>query len=158
MAVEEPLLSLASMGGQAIVTAAVTDAWESVKRRVARLIGRGDQQQADLVDRRLEQSREELAGAPPSQLEQIEMQVAAAWRTRLLDALEEYPEIADELKVLVDEVRAARLSARTVSAAGHGVAAGRDVTITASGGGVGAGTVHGNVMPGNPTSPGPAGR
>ena len=42
------------------------------------------------------------------------------------------------------------------SAAGHSVAAGRDVNITASGGGTAAGVIHGNVTPGNPTGPGPA--
>jgi len=33
---------------------------------------------------------------------------------------------------------------------------GRDVNITASGGGTAAGVIHGNVTPGNPTPPGPA--
>jgi hypothetical protein len=36
------------------------------------------------------------------------------------------------------------------------VAAGRDVTITASGGGIAAGVIHGNVAPPNPTQQGPA--
>jgi hypothetical protein len=42
------------------------------------------------------------------------------------------------------------------SAAGYSVAAGRDVNITASGGSVAAGVVHGDVVPPDPTSPGPA--
>jgi len=57
------------------------------------------------------------------------------------------------LRTLVEHVQA-QLPTGAVPAAGHGVAAGRDVKITASGGGVAAGTVHGNVMPGNPTTPG----
>jgi hypothetical protein len=40
-------------------------------------------------------------------------------------------------------------------ASDHAVAAGGDVTITASGGGTAAGVIHGNVTPG-PTLPGPA--
>ena len=42
-----------------------------------------------------------------------------------------------------------------VAASGYSVAAGRDVNITASGGGMAAGVIHGNVTPG-PTPPGPA--
>lgn len=43
-----------------------------------------------------------------------------------------------------------------VLASGHAVAAGRDVNVTASGGGVAAGVIHGNVAPPGPTPPGPA--
>jgi len=43
-----------------------------------------------------------------------------------------------------------------VAASGHAVAAGRDVNITASGGGTAAGVIHGNVTPPGPTRPGPA--
>ena len=60
-----------------------------------------------------------------------------------------------ELRALVEEV-AAQLPAAAVSAADHSVAAGRDVKITASGGGTAAGVIHGNVAPPNPTPPGPA--
>jgi hypothetical protein len=43
-----------------------------------------------------------------------------------------------------------------VTASGHATAAGRDVIITASGGGTAAGVIHGNVTPPDPTRPGPA--
>ena len=52
----------------------------------------------------------------------------------------------------------AQLPAGMVSAADHSVAAGRDVNITASGGGTAAGVIHGNVAPPDPTPPGPANR
>ena len=42
-----------------------------------------------------------------------------------------------------------------MSAADHSAAAGRDMNISASGGGVAAGTIHGDVSTGNPTNPGP---
>jgi hypothetical protein len=83
--------------------------------------------------------------------------VAAAWQTRFLDLLEEHPDLAGELRALVGQSRAQQ-PAGSVSAAGHGVAAGRDVNVGASGGGVAAVTIHGNVMPGNPTVPDPASR
>jgi hypothetical protein len=44
-----------------------------------------------------------------------------------------------------------------VVASDHAVAAGRDVNVTASGGGTAAGVIHGNVTPPGPTQPGPAG-
>ena len=71
------------------------------------------------------------------------------------DLLDEDPALEAELRALVEEV-AARLPAGAVSAAGHSVAAGRDVNITASGGGIAAGVIHGNVAPPDPTAPGPA--
>lgn len=150
----EGLVALASLAGRTVVAAAVTDAWESAKRGFARLLGRGDTGRTELAERRLEQTREQLTGVPAAELERAEAQLEATWQTRLLDLLEEHPETAADLQALVQQVQA-QLPVGVVSAAGHGTAAGRDVNITASGGGVAAATVHGNVIPG-PTSPGPA--
>ena len=43
-----------------------------------------------------------------------------------------------------------------VAASDHAAAAGRDMKVTASGGGIAAGVIHGNVAPPGPTLPGPA--
>ena len=155
MVLAEGLVSLASLAGRTVVAAAVTDAWETAKRGFARLLGRGDSGRTELAERRLEQTREQLAGCPATELERAQSQLEGTWQTRLLDLLEEHPDAAADVRALVEQVQA-RLPAGVVSAAGHGVAAGRDVSITASGGGVAAGAIHGNVTPGNPTSPGPA--
>lgn len=61
---------------------------------------------------------------------------------------------AQALMQLVDAAGSAAGKYR-VSASDHSAAAGRDVHITASGGGIAAGVIHGNVTPG-PTPPGPA--
>jgi hypothetical protein len=61
---------------------------------------------------------------------------------------------AQALMRLVDEAGSAA-GRYQVSASDHSVAAGRDVNVSASGGGVAAGVIHGNVGPGNPTMPGP---
>ena len=74
---------------------------------------------------------------------------------RLADLLEEDPDAEADLRALVQQIQAA-LPAGMVSAADHAVAAGRDVNISASGGGVAAGVIHGNVAPPDPTRPGPA--
>ena len=80
---------------------------------------------------------------------------AERWAGRFADLLDEDPGIEAELRALVQEV-AARLPAGAVSAADHSVAAGRDVNVTASGGGIAAGVIHGSVAPPGPTPPGPA--
>jgi hypothetical protein len=153
MALEDALLSLASLAGRTVVAAAVTDTWATTKRSFARLLGRGDLRRTELSEQRLEQTHQQLAGVPAAELERARAQLEATWQTRLLDLLEEHPEMAANLRALVEQVQA-QLPAGMVSATSHGVAAGRDVNI-ASGGGVAAGTVHGNVTPG-PTNPGPA--
>jgi len=68
--------------------------------------------------------------------------VSLAWQVRLLDLLEERPEIADELRALVGQALT-QLPTGGVSTVGYGVAAARDVTISASGGAIAAGTIHG---------------
>ena len=148
----EGLVALASLAGRTVVAAAVTDGWEAARRGFARLLGRGDPRQTELAEQRLDQAREQLSGVAAADLERVKSRLEAAWQARLQDVLEEHPEIAADLQALVSQIEA-QLPAEAVSAAGHGVAAGRDVNITASGGGVAAGTVDGNVTPG-PTSPG----
>ena len=146
---------LASLAARTVVAAAVTDTWETAKQGFARLLNRGDTGRIRAVERQLEQTRQELASAPVAKVELVRSHLQDMWRTRLLDLLEDYPETAADPQALVDQVQA-QLPAWALSAAGHGVAAGGDVNITASRGGVAVGTVHGNVTPGNPTSPGPA--
>lgn len=151
----EVLMALAQFAGQTVAAAAITDVWESARSRFARLLGRGDARKTQVADGWLAQTREQLAAAGPgAEVEQAKQ--AERWAGRFADLLDEDPGVEAELRVLVDEV-AAQLPAGAVSAADHSLAAGRDVNILASGGGLAAGVVHGNVtLPGNPTPPGPA--
>jgi hypothetical protein len=150
----ETVAALAALAGNTVVTAATTDAWEAARRGFARLLGRGDPKKEQLAEQRLAETREQLATAQGQDLEQVRAGLAERWAARLADLLEEHPDMEDDLRGLVQQVQAA-LPAAAVSAAGHSLAAGRDVTITASGGGVAAGVIHGNVMPG-PTQQGRA--
>jgi hypothetical protein len=150
------LITLAQFAGQTVAAAAVTDVWEAVRGRFARLIGRGDPQKTEVAERWLVQTREQLAGAGPGAgLEQVREAAAQRWAGRFADLLDEDPDLEAELRALVDEV-AAQLPAGAATAADHSVAAGRDVNITASGGGIAAGVVHGSVAPPGPTPPGQA--
>jgi hypothetical protein len=154
MVLIEGLLALASLAGRTVVGAAATDAWETAKRGFARLLGRGDPKQEQLAERRLEETREQLTVLEGADLEQASAALAQRWADRLADLLEEHPDAEGDLRTLVQQIQA-QLPIGVVSAAGHGVAAGRDVRITASSGGVAAGTIHGKVEPPGPFRPGP---
>jgi hypothetical protein len=72
----EAMAGLVSAGGTALVTAMVTEGWESVRARCARLLCRGDVKRAAADERELEQSRAAPAGLSDAGL--IE-QHATAW-------------------------------------------------------------------------------
>lgn len=148
------LVELAQWAGQTVAAAAITDVWEAVRGRFARLLGRGDPRKTEVAERWLAQTRDQLTAAPGDGLERAREAATERWAGRFADLLDEAPDLEAELRTLVGEV-VAQLPAGAVSAAGHSVAAGRDVNITASGGGVAAGVIHGNVAP-DPTPPGPA--
>ena len=151
------LETLITLAGNTVVAAATTDAWEAARRKFARLFGRGDPKKEQLAEKRLEDTRLQLDGVTGRQLEKAQADLEKAWQVRIADLLEEDPGVEAELRALVTEIQA-KLPAGVVSAADHSVAAGRDVNITASGGGTAAGVIHGNLAPPNPTSPGPASR
>jgi len=113
--------ALATAGGSALVTAMVTDGWESVKAGFARLLGRGDESRSAVAAERLERSRGVLAGLSGAELERARAAQQAAWAARLADLLEERPDAAGELEALVGQ-------------AGGGSAAGRvQQVVTGSG-------------------------
>jgi hypothetical protein len=111
----EALTALASTGGTALVTAMVTDSWESIMGRVARLLGRGDAQQTEAAQERLELSRAALDGLVGTELDRARAEQEIVWRTRLADLLEAHPQAADELTSLIGVIEAqARHSAGPV--------------------------------------------
>jgi hypothetical protein len=139
------VVALAAMAAAALVQAMVTDGWEGVRHKVARLFGRG---QPDLaIERRMDATRDQLTAASPGDLEKLQAALAAQWETRFADLLADHPDAGPELAALVKEIRP------TVTASDHSVAAGGDVTATAQGGGVAANVLHGDVYQG-PTRPG----
>jgi hypothetical protein len=148
------LTALAQFAGQTVAAAAITDMWETVRGRFARLLGRGDPRKTEVAGQWLTQTRDQVAAAAGSGLEQAQRAQAERWAGRFADLLDEDPGLEAELRALADEV-AAQLPAAVVSAADHSVVAGRDMRVTASGGGTAAGVIHGNVAE-NPTPPGPA--
>jgi hypothetical protein len=149
------VMGLAQFAGQTVAAAAITDAWEAVRGRFARLLGRGDARKTEVAEGWLEQTREQLASAAPGAAEQARQAIVDRWAGRFSDLLDEDPSVAGALRGLTEEV-SARLPTGTVAASGYSVVAGRDVHIIASGAATAAGVIHGSVTPGNPTVPGPA--
>ena len=149
----EALIALAALAGNTVVAAATTDAWEAARRKFARLLGRGDPKKEQLAEKRLEETRQQLASVSGQELEKARAELGKVWQVRLEDLLEEDPDVEADLRALVEQIQA-QLPAGTVAAADHAVAAGRDVNISASGG-IAAGVIHGGVSVGNPPSPGP---
>lgn len=102
----ETLAALATAGGTALVNAMVADGWHGIRQRFARLLGRGDDEEVRAADGRLEKSRETLVRLSGANLERAQSEQAVVWRTRLIDLLEDHPEIQGELRSLVVEVQA----------------------------------------------------
>jgi len=153
----EALIALAQWAGQVVAAAAMTDVWESARRRFARLFGRGDPKRIEAAERWLAETREQLTAAQSGDVEPVRAAQVQRWEGRFADLLDEDPDVEADLRALVQEVQA-QLPAGVVSAADHGVAAGREVNVSADRGSVAAGTIHGNVAPPGPTSPGAATR
>lgn len=99
----EALLALAAAGGTALVEAVTTDAWLATKSGFLRLLGRGDRSREAVIEQQLERTRAALEAAKPDN-EQIRLAQQAAWTARLEDLLSEQPEIADELRALLEQL------------------------------------------------------
>jgi hypothetical protein len=140
------VVALAAMVAAALVQAMVTDGWEGVRHKVARLFGRGQPDAA--IERRLDTTRDQLSAATSGDREQVRAALTAQWETRFADLLADHPDAEADLAALVKEIKPA------VTAADHSVAAGGNVTATAKSGGVAANVIHGDVHAG-PTWPGP---
>jgi hypothetical protein len=151
----ETLLVLAQWAGQTVAAAAVSDAWESARHKLARLLGRSDPKKTEVAERWLEQTHRQLAATTGAEMEAVRAAQAERWQGRFADFLDENPDIETELRALVEEIQA-ELPAEVLSAADHSVAAGGNISISAASGGIAGGVIHGDVSAGNPPSPGPA--
>jgi hypothetical protein len=138
---------LAVMAANALVQAMVTDGWEGVRHRVARLFGRGEPDPA--TGRRLDAARDQLLAAQEGELARVQADLAGQWRTRFADLLADHPDAEAEVAGLVEALRP------QTAVADHSVAAGRDVIVSADQGSVAAAVIHGDVTLPGPTSPGP---
>lgn len=93
--------ALAALAANTIVATAVTDAFEGFKARLARVFGRDRPDPA--VQRRLDETRQRLAGAAQPDLAGARAAQARQWETRFADLLTDHPEAAAELRALLAE-------------------------------------------------------
>jgi hypothetical protein len=132
----------AGLGLKDAATSTVSDAYRGLTRLVRRrLAGRPD---GELVLARHEQDPQVWDNPLAQEL----TAAGASEDTGLIAAAQAFMKLTDAAGSAAGKY--------AVSAAGHSVAAGRDVKITASNGGTAAGVIHGNVAPPGPTRPGPA--
>jgi hypothetical protein len=108
----EALSALASAGGTALVGAMVSDGWEGLRARFARLLGHGDATEIASAGVRLEEARVVLAELAGDELARAQAEQEIVWRTRLGDLLERDPQAAVELRALIAEVDAAVVTSR----------------------------------------------
>jgi len=101
----EAAAELATSGGTALVTAMVTDGWEGVKARFARLFGRGDAKEVERAAGRLDECQALLAVLAGTKLKKARKEQELAWRVRLGDLLERQPETEYELRSLLIELQ-----------------------------------------------------
>jgi hypothetical protein len=149
---EAAVAALAATGGTAVVQAAGTDTWYGVRRAVARWFGRGDAAREEAALARLDRTAEAVAGDAAGD-GRARAELAAAWRTRFTDLLEELgPEerasAAAELRLVLDAAAGTALSAGA-----GGVVVGGNLDIRAGSGSVAAAVIQGDVHLTRPSAP-----
>ena len=150
---EAAVAALAASGGTAVVQAAGTDAWQSLREGVARWFGRGDERRANAALERLDRTEAAVRDGDPDACAEQRIE----WRARFADLLAELDEgerdaAGEELTRLL-----ARLGGDAgpgVSAGDGGLAVGGDVRITAEGNSVATGVLQGDVNLSGPSEPG----
>ncbi|WOT40732.1 hypothetical protein [Streptomyces coeruleorubidus] len=153
---ETELLGLALAGGNAVIAAAGTDAWNGFRDAIARWFGRGDAQRELAELERLDQTATALQATEPDQMEQVRIRQESSWQTRIEGMLENLDEVerqqaADQLRDLLAQY----VPQGGVAAGPGGVAVGGDMAITAEHGSVAGGVVQGDVHVGRPPEPDP---
>jgi len=148
------LEALASMAGSAVVTAAMTDAWEDVRHKFAKLFGRGELD--PLIGQRLDMTHAQLVATPAADLVKVQAEQAARWSGRLADLLTDRPDTEAELRALVREIQSLLGSGNAATASGSGaVAIGGDARLSVAGGGIAAAVIQGSAVVVNPQRPEP---
>jgi hypothetical protein len=121
--VEPELAALASTAGTTVVTLMATDAWERTRDGIAALWRRVHPERPDTVTGELDAAREDLASAQSDGDEDAVDDLQAAWRSRFRRLLREQPEVAGELRRLLNELAPDEAPARTVTQ--HATASGQ---------------------------------
>ncbi|MDK0520048.1 hypothetical protein [Streptomyces sp. ML-6] len=103
---------LAALGAAALVNAASTDVWQTVRTGFMRLFGRGegggegDEERGLQLRNRLDDTAAEIEGLPPADRDEVRRQLEGLWASRLGVLLAANPEAAQEFAALIRHVQA----------------------------------------------------
>jgi hypothetical protein len=103
--VEPELTALTSTAATTVVQLLATAAWEQVASAVDRLWRRVHPERAETVRADLEESRTEVLAARQAGNEQLEQALVGEWHGRLRRLVAADPQLADELRRIVAELR-----------------------------------------------------
>ncbi|MET8560851.1 hypothetical protein ABZV75_09690 [Streptomyces flaveolus] len=95
----DPLVTAAAT---ALVSTMATDAWQQVRTTAVALWRRALPESSTAVDAELAQVREEVVAARNGDDQQAEADLAQEWELRLARLLRQAPELAEELRRLLD--------------------------------------------------------
>jgi hypothetical protein len=101
----EVAAELAGAGGTALVGAMATDAWQATRSGVARLFGRGGSARQAAIEAQLDGNAALVAQARDT--EEVRASLVPVWRLQLEALLAEHPDVVEELRALVAQVREA---------------------------------------------------
>lgn len=99
------IAQLIQEGAQALVGAMATDAWAGVRKRVAKLFGRGDHTAEQAEETTLDEFRNAIESAQPELLDEVIREQQAELRGMLRVRLAADPVLAAEFASLVADVR-----------------------------------------------------
>jgi hypothetical protein len=117
--VEAELVALASAAAAALVGAMAKDGWSQAKAGMVALWRRHRPGQDVAVEDALESSRGEIVNADEAAHQGLVDLVQGRWQGRLETLLEEHPEAANDLLVLVEQLRALTGKQDTVQVVQH---------------------------------------
>jgi hypothetical protein len=105
--VDSELTALTSTAATTVVQLLATAAWEQGTSAVGRLWRRVHSERAQTVQAELEDSRAEVLAARKAGDEQVEQDLIGEWQSRLRRLVAADPQLVDELRRVVAELRSA---------------------------------------------------
>lgn len=97
------LVALASVAASTVVKLLATDAWEKAKTAIGTLWRRVHPERADAVEAELVETRADILAATESGDEESEQALIGEWQSRLRRLLSANPELAVQLRQVLDE-------------------------------------------------------
>lgn len=99
----EVAAALAEAGGSALVGAMTTDAWQATRSGVGRLFGRGGPARQAAIEAQLDGNAALVAHAQNP--DEVRASLVPVWRLQLEALLRDYPDVVEELRMLVKQLR-----------------------------------------------------